>query len=71
MKAIDEAKVKEIVRELKGKSRLLLKLLVSAKSDDVREALVEDMVDIERIVLCLSQLENIPDDSWTLGIGRD
>lgn len=71
MKAIDEAKVKAITQELKGKAKMLVQLMLNATSDDTREALVEDMVDIERIIVYLNELEDIPDDAWILNVRGD
>ena len=71
MKAIDEQKVKAIITELQGKSKMVMHHMLNATSDDTREALVEDMVDIERIIVYLNELEDIPDDAWTLKVGEE
>ena len=71
MKAIDEAKVKAIITELKGKSKILLKLMLSATSDDTREALVEDMADIQKLIVYLEELPDVPAEAWALEVGEE
>ena len=71
MKAIDEAKVKKIVQELKGKQNILGAMLSRQRSDDERASLYEDMTDIDKLIKTLEGLKDVPDDAWTLALGGD